>query len=62
MGLGMRLDDWYALTERDEERELRRKLGSFSHKACRAAVAAFQALGVVFAFAAVAALVTVLCA
>ena len=58
----MRLEDWYALTERDEERELRRKLGSFSHKACCAAVAALQALGVVFAFASLALLLAALSA
>lgn len=58
----MRLEDWYALTERDEERELRRKLGSFSNKACCAAVAALQALGVVIAFASLALLLAALCA
>ena len=58
----MRLEDWYALTERDEERELRRTLGSFSHKACCAAVAALHALGVVFAFASLALILAALCA
>ena len=58
----MRLEDWYALTERDEERELRRRLGSLSHKACCAALAALQALGVVFAFASLALLMAALCA
>lgn len=48
--------------EREDERVLRERLGSFSHKAACVASCALQALGVVFAFAAVAVLVTVLCA
>lgn len=48
--------------ERADERALRERLGSFSHKAACVAFCALQALGVVFAFAAIAALVTVLCA
>ena len=58
----MRLEDWYALTEREEERALRKRLGGLSHKAACAAYGALQALGLAFAFAAVAALLTVLCA
>lgn len=58
----MRLKDWYALTEREDERALRERLGSWSHKAACAVYGALKALGVVFAFAAIAALVTVLCA
>lgn len=48
--------------ERADERALRKRLGSWRHKAACVASCALQALGVVFAFAAVAALVTVLCA
>ena len=48
--------------EREEERALRERLGSWRHKAACVALGAIQALGVVFAFVAIVALVTVLCA
>ena len=56
------LNGGYWNGEREEERVLRKRLGSFSHKAACVAYGALQALGVLFAFAAFAALVTVLCA
>jgi len=48
--------------EREEERALRERLGSWRHKAACVASCALQALGVLFAFVAIVALVTVLCA
>ncbi len=48
--------------EREDERALREWLGSWRHKAACVAWGALQALGVVFAFVAIVALVTVLCA
>lgn len=58
----MRLEDWYALTERDEERKLRRKLNSFGHKALCVAMGALEAFVLLFAFAALVAFLAALCA
>ena len=55
-------DPKYWNGEREDERVLRERLCSWRNKAACVAYGALQALGVVFAFAAVAALVTVLCA
>jgi hypothetical protein len=55
-------DSKYWNGERENERVLRERLGSFSHKAACVAYGVLEALGVAFAFAAIVALVTVLCA
>lgn len=55
-------DPRYWNGEREDERVLRERLCSFSHKAACVAYGVLEALGVVFAFAAIAALVTVICA
>lgn len=55
-------DSKYWNGEREDERALRKRLGSWRDKAACVASVVLEALGVVFAFAAVAALVKVLCA
>lgn len=56
------MDSKYWNGEREDERALRERLGSWRHKAACVAYGVLQALGAAFAFAAIAALVTVLCA
>ena len=58
----MRLNDWYALTEREDERALRERLGSWRNKALCAAMGVLQVLGLLFAFVSFAVFLAALCA